>query len=362
MRLINTICIKSYTIKTAFILGMIFWSYTGFSQEKNFQLIGRVDGLDTGLIKLVSLLPDSANKSSFTCNISKGRFMLQGKIPHPMRVYLVLNSSLYTEDFFIEPGSQNIYFDATNNDSFYSSMKITGSRLNDEFLNDYQKPLKPFYDSIDSCYLILDSLNKLSIEEKRPTIITELCDQINLNNRKTDSVKRAYFIEHSSSFVSLWAMYTNIWFLENLDFVTECFKYLDKQLQNSKAGQKLAKRIEGQMKFLNGQIFPDMLIADSVEKKVTIQENIKGKYTLIDFWFSHCGPCIVQFPLIRNLYTKYKDTGFDVIGISVDKSADKKNWLEAIEKYKLNWKQYWDIEGKEANKFFIDKTKYKSFI
>jgi thiol-disulfide isomerase/thioredoxin len=194
----------------------------------------------------------------------------------------------------------------------------------------------------------------LSIDEKRLGIITELCDRINLNNRKTDSVKKAFFIKHPSSFVSLWAMYTGIWSLENLDLVTECFKYLDNKLRNSKAGQKLAKRIEGQMNFLNGQIFPDMQIADSAGKKLTIQENIKGKYTLIDFWFSHCGPCIVQFPLIRNLYTQYKDAGFDVIGISVDKSADKKDWLDAIAKHKLNWSQYWDVDKKEVNRFFID--------
>ena len=58
--------------------------------------------------------------------------------------------------------------------------------------------------------------------------------------------------------------------------------------------------------------------------------------------------------IIRNLYAKYKDIGFDVIGISVDKSDNKKDWLDGITKHKLNWRQYWDVEGKETNKFFID--------
>jgi alkyl hydroperoxide reductase subunit AhpC len=57
---------------------------------------------------------------------------------------------------------------------------------------------------------------------------------------------------------------------------------------------------------------------------------------------------------MRNLYARYKDVGFDIIGISIDKSADKKDWLKAIAKHELNWKQFWDIDGKEAEKYFID--------
>jgi len=97
-----------------------------------------------------------------------------------------------------------------------------------------------------------------------------------------------------------------------------------------------------------------MMVADSNEKKVPIQEIIKGKYTLVDFWFSHCGPCIAQFPTIRNMYAKYKDAGFDVIGISIDKTTNKKDWLDAIAKHEVSWKQYWDIDGMEAGRFFFD--------
>jgi thiol-disulfide isomerase/thioredoxin len=96
-----------------------------------------------------------------------------------------------------------------------------------------------------------------------------------------------------------------------------------------------------------------MLLVDSNEKKMTTQQIINGKYTLVDFWFSHCGPCIAQFPMMRNLYAKYKNAGFDVIGISIDKTVDIRAWLDAISKHKLEWKQYWDIDEKEAKRFFI---------
>lgn len=331
---------------------MILCGKVGLAQE-DFQLIGSVKGIDTGTIKIHSWLPDSVRHSSFTGYISKGKFIVKGKIAHPVLAYLVLNDSLYTGDFFIQPGSQNIYFDATNRDSFYHTLKITGSPANDE-LHSFGKQLTPFYDKVDSCYLILDSLNRLPIEKKQTYIFIEPCKQINSYQKQIDSVKKAYFAKHSSSFVSLWSLYNSIWFTDNLEFVVENFKYLNKNLQNSMAGQVLAKRIERQKVFLNGQLFPAMMVTDSAENKTTIQETIKGKYTLVDFWFSHCGPCIVQFPVMQNIYEKYKDAGFDVIGVTVDKSDGKKDWIDAIAKHGMKWKQYWDVDGKEAKKYSID--------
>ena len=51
---------------------------------------------------------------------------------------------------------------------------------------------------------------------------------------------------------------------------------------------------------------------------------------------------------------KYKDAGFDIIGVTVDKSEGKKDWIDAIAKHGMKWKQYWDVDGKEAKKYSID--------
>lgn len=335
---------KHFIIKAGFILGMILCGKVGLAQE-DFQLIGSAKGIDTGIVKINSWLPDSIRHSSFTGYISKGKFVVKGKIAHPVLAYFVLNDSFYTDDFFIQPGNQNVYFDATNRDSFYHTLKITGSAANDE-AKSFRKQLTPFYDKVDSCYLILDSLNRLPLEKKQTYIFIEPCKQIDSYQKQIDSVKKAYFAKHSSSFVSLWSLYNSIWYTDNLEFVVENFKYLNIELQNSMIGQVLANRIERQKVFLNGQLFPPMLLTDSAENKVTIKEAIKGKYTLIDFWFSHCGPCIVQFPVMKYLYAKYKDAGFDVINISVDKTENRKDWIDAIAKHGLNWKQYLDVDKK----------------
>ena len=77
------------------------------------------------------------------------------------------------------------------------------------------------------------------------------------------------------------------------------------------------------------------------------------KYVLIDFWFSHCVPCIVQFPKLRELYEQYRYKGFQIIGISIDAKKDKGEWLKAIAKYKLSWDHFLDTDHFEASRLSV---------
>ena len=345
---------KGFAVKSILVIGMIFWGSISYSQEKNFQLTGRAEGIDTGLVNLYSFLSDSTNPFILSGVVSNGKFSIHGKIPHPIKVFLALNNSFYTDEFFIDAGSQHIYFDASSAESFYRTIMISGSLVNDEYIKRYQEPLAPYYYSLDSCYVILDSLSKFLIRGEDLSGLNSICKSVAEAKTKIDSVKRKIIAGHPSSFISLWALYSNISEIENLEFVSDCFEYLDDELKNSVLGKNLAHRIKVEKVFLNGEIFPELNLADSVGNSTSIKSKIRGKYTLIDFWFSKCGPCIAQFPTIRYLYSKYSNSGFDVIGISVDKLVNKQDWLAAIGKYELNWQHYWDVDKKIAGSLFID--------
>ncbi len=91
---------------------------------------------------------------------------------------------------------------------------------------------------------------------------------------------------------------------------------------------------------------PAIAQADSSGNTISL-EAAKGKYTLIDFWASWCGPCLLQMPDLHEAYDKFHDKGFEIYSVSVDNKADK--WKAAIAKYKMNWPNVSDLKGWESS-------------
>ncbi|MDF9796090.1 peroxiredoxin [Catalinimonas alkaloidigena] len=80
-----------------------------------------------------------------------------------------------------------------------------------------------------------------------------------------------------------------------------------------------------------------------------------NQYTFVDFWYSNCSPCIAQFPHLRETHDKYREQGFEIVGISTDRIKYQEMWMKAIDRFQLSWPQYWDKDGKESAELAINR-------
>ena len=90
-----------------------------------------------------------------------------------------------------------------------------------------------------------------------------------------------------------------------------------------------------------GDMAPDFTMNDVDDKPFSLSK-LKGKYVLIDFWASWCGPCREENPNVVAAYNQFKDKNFTVLGVSLDKN--KQAWIDAIKEDKLNWKHISDLK------------------
>ncbi len=127
--------------------------------------------------------------------------------------------------------------------------------------------------------------------------------------------------------------------IARLDKLVEAFKKVHPDLKMTKVMEDKVDRFRS---VAVGSITPMIELPDSSGQTLTLSD-IKGKYTLIDFWASWCGPCLLQIPDLKESYAAFHDKGFEIVGVSVDNNA--KRWKKSINKYDMAWPQISDLKG-----------------
>jgi peroxiredoxin len=162
-----------------------------------------------------------------------------------------------------------------------------------------------------------------------------------LQEQNSKQIKRI-IRSNPNSFVATFATASLINPEQDFAFADSMTAIFEKSMPESPYTKSLLTRLGALRNVAVGQAAPDITLPSPDGKNVSLS-SLRGKYVLIDFWASWCGPCRQENPNVVRMYNKYKDKGFEIFGVSLDESRDK--WLKAIAMDKLTWPHVSDLKG-----------------
>lgn len=268
-----------------------------------YTFTGRIAGLDEGLAFL--LHRGNGNRID-TAEIRDGVFVFTGRADTPeyCRLGFLNNGNMdFRCNFFLQNGRLEM---TAKPDSLQDdAVMITGSPAQDEFRN---------------------VTRRLAVRD--------------MDQQKTFIKQFAY--EHPSSYVAAFEIQRAFGFNPDAKEIDSLYNRLDTAVRISYYGS-LIKDILDKARLTDiGQPAPDFTQHDTAGGVVRLS-SFKGKYILVDFWASWCGPCRRENPAIVKAWQRFHPKGFDILGVSLDNDRDK--WLEAIKKDQLPWTHVIDLNG-----------------
>lgn len=173
-------------------------------------------------------------------------------------------------------------------------------------------------------------------------------EQQELTSKKSGSIIEAFIKSHPDSYASVFVLSgSGINVLQPAD-LERLYHMLSKNLQDSEEGMSIPNYLLGLKNSKEGNVVNNFTLP--TDKNTTRDfKQFRGKYVLIDFWASWCGPCKQSFPHMKDIYQKFKSDKFEIYSISIDKK--KAEWLRELKTQQLPWLQA--IDDKDiAHKYF----------
>jgi peroxiredoxin len=352
-------------MKKLFIYIITFLPIAAFAQQlppvtftalQPFALKGKVGNLNAPA-KAYLAYQVGANKYVDSAAIINGSFAFNGKVLNPTNASLLLDhtgaglarvdSTADVLNFYLEKGDISL----SSPDSV-SKAVITGSKINDDSKR-LMAQLKPI---VAKAKALSDEKNTASpIQQNSVEFQNSIQQRFKQLQMEEKAAIKIFILSNPDSYLSLIALYSVGGPSPDPAELDTLYNSLSADIRNTEAARIFKNSIDELKHTAVGVMAPDFT-ENNVNGAPVKLSSFRGKYVLLDFWASWCGPCREENPNVVRAYNKYKDKNFTILSVSLDKADGRNSWLAAIKNDGLSWTQVSDLQfwnNKAAQLYYV---------